>query len=160
MKFKEDEWLTDYINAVHFTVRLIEKKGRNAEATRLLEAETAALIQDAILGHIPLEVFSIQRIARRVKAARTTALTNGPVRLKTYRGDAGRLATDYGFVRDGFSEITLEEMIAECAGYFAKVYPDLPDLRATITELFQRDIEQGVIEPLSGGDTYRVVAVE
>ncbi|GBC62842.1 hypothetical protein DENIS_3826 [Desulfonema ishimotonii] len=159
MKFKDDPWLTDYINSIHFAIRLIERQTGDRRALRRLMAETDALVQEAILGNIPLELMTIRRLAGRIRQAelhlaKRTALpaeTQSPnirqVVLKSYTGrDAGQLVTDYHFLRDGYEEFTLRGMIEECRLYLEKIYPDIGDMAATVSELFSRDIASRSIE--------------
>ncbi len=154
MKFKEDEWLTDYINALHFTVRLIERRGRDRDAAEVLEAETAALIQEAVLGNIPLSVFSIQRIVGRVKRFRERCREAGAGPSGVFPGD---LAADYAFLREGLAEFTAAEMVAECRGYLPRIYSDLGDLETVVAALIRDDLDAGVIVESSPG-VYRPAA--
>jgi len=157
MKFKDDEWLTDYINALHFTVRRIEKQTENKEVADALKDQSDALIQEAVLSDIPMEVFQMQRITERVAAVRSSGrlisigTDNEAIRLKTYTGDVYTLAADYTFLCQGLEEFTLQDMIEETAPYLEKTYPDLKNASATVRELFQRDIDLGRIKEIRPG---------
>ncbi len=163
MKFKDDPWLTDYFNAVHFAVRWIETRTRDRTALYRLKTEVDALIREAILGNLPMEVMTIRRMARRIHAAETRLVqidfpepdaAAGPA-LQTYAGDTRGLVEDYHVIRDGYEEFTLKGLTEECGYYFPKVYPDMADLAATVTELFQRDIAAGEVEMIRSG-VYRL----
>jgi len=155
MKLKDDPWLTDYVNAIHFTVRVLEKRGRYRQALSVLKAQTSALIREAILANVPMEIFSMQRIAQRVRDAESGIyhITDGrqSVSLNTYSGDVYGLLSDYTFVRDGFAEFELKDIIHECRLYFEKIYPEISDIDATIIELFQQDIQYGLIKEIKPG---------
>jgi hypothetical protein len=155
MKLKDDPWLTDYVNAIHFTVRVLEKRGRYRQALSVLKAQTSALIREAILANVPMEIFSMQRIAQRVRDAESGIyyLTDGrqPASLTSYQGDTYGLLSDYTFVRDGFAEFGLRDIIHECRLYFEKLYPEISDIDAVITELFQQDIQDGRIREIKPG---------
>jgi hypothetical protein len=155
MKFKDDEWLTDYVNSLHFTVRFLEEQThRDAAISDVLKDGANALLQEAILGHIPMEVFTIQRISERMGAARSRMnIREIPDKtpLETYNGDTSELISDYNFICKGFEEFTLEDVIQECAPYFERIYPDIQDIKATITEIFQKNIEMGLIEEIKPG---------
>jgi hypothetical protein len=161
MKFKDDEWLTDYINALHFTVRRIETQTADRNMADALKDQSDALIQEAVLSDIPMEVFQMQRITGRVAAVRRSGnliadgadneTDNETLRLKTYSGDVCALAADYAFLCQGLEEFTLQDMIEETAPYLEKIYPDLKDVSATVQELFQRDIDLGRIKETGPG---------
>jgi len=155
MKLKDDPWLTDYVNAIHFTVRVLERRGRYRQALSVLKAQTSALIREAILANVPMEIFSMQRIAQRVRDAESGIhyVTDGrsSAALKSYRGDIAGLISDYTFVRDGFAQFELKDIIHECRLYFEKLYPDIHDIDATIAELFEQDIEDGRIKEIKPG---------
>lgn len=146
MKLRDDPWLNDYVNAIHFSVRMLEKQGRHRQAISALKLQTGALIREAILANVPMEVFSMQRIARRVRDAESgnfyiTHNTGSPMSMKTYQGDVHGLMADYTFIRDGFAEFGLKDLIGECRLYFEKIYPDIKSLEDAVTELFERDIQ-------------------
>ncbi|MDM8526518.1 hypothetical protein QUF80_24340 [Desulfococcaceae bacterium HSG8] len=159
MKFKDDEWLTDYINALHFTIRSVQTKYKDEDAADIMKAEADALLQEAILCHVPMEVFDIKRIAARVKSARVgmkaiVTENQSPEResvMETYDGDTRSLISDYSFLRQGFEVFTLRDMLEECSEYLAKTYPDITDIKAAITELFNRDVDMGMIEEIKPG---------
>lgn len=155
MKLKDDPWLTDYVNAIHFTVRVLERRGRYRQALSVLKAQTGALIREAILANVPMEIFSMQRIARRVRDAESGIyyLADGrqTASLTGYRGDTYGLISDYTFVRDGFAEFGLKDIIHECRLYFEKLYPEITDIDTVITELFQEDIQDGRISEIKPG---------
>ncbi len=157
MKFKDDEWLTDYINALHFTVRRMEKQTADKDIADALKDQSDALIQEAVLSDIPMEVFRMQRITERVAAARLPGnligigADNEAIRLKTYTGDVYSLVADYRFLCQGLEEFTLQDMIEETAAYLEKTYPDLKDASAAVRELFQRDVDLGRIEEIRPG---------
>ncbi|OQX24035.1 MAG: hypothetical protein BWK80_22930 [Desulfobacteraceae bacterium IS3] len=132
MKFKDDEWLTDYINALHFTVRRIEKQTADKDIADALKDQSDALIQEAVLSDIPMEVFQMRRITERVADARRSGkligiigADNEAIRLRTYTGDVYPLVADYRFLCQGLEEFTLQDMIEETAAYLEKTYPDL-----------------------------------
>ncbi|NJL59888.1 MAG: hypothetical protein HC887_09830 [Desulfobacteraceae bacterium] len=156
MKLKDDPWLTDYVNAIHFSVRVLEKQGRYRQAIAMLKLQTAALIREAILANVPMEVFSMQRISNRVKNAesenfRLSYYSQQPLSLNSYSGDVPGLMSDYKFIRDGFAEFGLKDLIDECRLYLEKIYTDISDLEAAVTELFEQDIHQGVIREIKPG---------
>lgn len=162
MKFKDNEWLTDYVNAIHFSVRLLERQGRPQKALRTLRDQTDALIHDAILANVPLEVFSIQRMVARVKAASAShyqSLTDGKQHsdLPAQSETDGDLLADFRFLCQGFAEFSLQEIIDEAYYYLAKVYPEITDIRSTVQSLFQQDLAAGQIEKL-GPSRYRHIA--
>ena len=101
-----------------------------------------------------MEIFTIRRLAARISEAEAnitrmflpgTQPEARPIRLKTYNGDARSLIADYRFISQGFQEFTLRGIAGECALYFPRVYPHIPDLNATIAELFDLDISAGLI---------------
>lgn len=155
MKLKDDPWLTDYVNAIHFTVRVLERQGRHHQALSVLKAQTSALIREAILANVPMEVFSMQRIAKRIRNAESGIyyLTDGrqTIELDSYHGDIYGLMSDYKFIRDGFAEFELKDIIHECRLYFEKLYPDIREIDATVAELFQQDIQYGIIKEIKPG---------
>ena len=156
MKLKDDPWLTDYVNAIHFSVRVLEKQGRYRQAIAMLKLQTAALIREAILANVPMEVFSMQRISNRVKNAeseifRLSHHSQPPLFLNSYHGDIHGLMSDYRFIRDGFAEFGLKDLIDECRLYLEKIYTDISDMEATVIELFERDIRQGIIREIKPG---------
>ena len=145
MKFKDDEWLTDYVNALHFTVRWIETRCKDRDVAAAYKTEADAMIQEAILGNIPIEIFNVQRIAARVDAANAGA-----------NEVAERLISDYVFICDGLDEFTLDELIGECTPFFEKIYPGIKDIKATITAIFNKDFQMGRIEGIRPGVYRRV----
>jgi len=157
MTYKDDPWLTDYLTAIHFSVRLIESKTRNIQALYRLKTETDALIQEAILGNLPLEVMTIQRLAARIRRAESVLglpanrIPESSHRPRNAGSDASELETDYRFILDGFDRFTLKGVIRECNRYFPKVYPEIQDTAAIISELFQRDIRSGRIQETRSG---------
>lgn len=157
MAYKDDPWLTDYLTAIHFSVRLIESKTRNINALAKLKAETDGLIQEAILGNLPLEVMTIQRLAARIRKAesrlRQIPSQTGPGDdRKNEAGEGGpELIHDYRFILDGFEAFTLKGIVRECERYFPKIYPKVKDPAAVVIELFQRDIRSGAIEETRPG---------
>lgn len=171
MKFKDDEWLTDYINALHFTTRVIETQHKeflslanvgtvnDRDIAEFCKIESDALIQEAVLCNMPLEVFSIQRITERLRTAREDRDRNDasgfsryrPSEMKTYKGNTRSLLSDYRFLCKGFEEFTLQDIIGECSAYFKKIYPDIPDIKAAVTELFDRDLRMGLIREIRPG---------
>ncbi|QTA91085.1 hypothetical protein [Desulfonema magnum] len=158
MKFKDDEWLTDYINALHFTVRLIENQNKDKEVGNALRDEAHALIQEALLCNIPMELFNIKRITKRLDVAESEKNSTVPGKadsdtepMETYKGDILGLISDYHFICQGLAEFSLEDIIEESSEYLAKTYPDIEDIRATITELFNRDIKKRKIEETASG---------
>ncbi|MDM8550994.1 hypothetical protein QUF72_12985 [Desulfobacterales bacterium HSG2] len=159
MKFKDDEWLTDYVNALHFTVRWFEGRQKERDVTNVCKTETRALIHEAILCNIPMEIFSIQRITERIDSAEADIGESGAesVQMETYKGDTLGLISDYAFLCKGFEEFTQDDMIEECSAYFAMIYPDMEDMRATITEIFNMDIESGAVEEIRSGIYRRVL---
>jgi hypothetical protein len=162
MKFRDDPWLTDYLNAIHFAIRLIETRTRNRRALRRLKAETDALVQEAILGNIPMELFTIRRVADRIAAAErhlageplTADMLPGPESadpLRHFSGDARPLISDYRFIVEGYSQFTRRGIAAECALYFERIYPDIADMGALVGELIGRDLAAGRIEEVRPG---------
>ncbi len=167
MKFKDDEWLTDYINALHFTTRFIETRHKDflslADAGSLndrdiaefCKIETEALIQEAVLCNMPIEVFSIQRITERLKTmsgmAESADFRHCGTEMNTYKGDTRALFSDYRFLCRGLEEFTLQDIIEECSAYFKKIYPDIPDMKAAVTELLDRDLRMGLIREIKPG---------
>jgi len=162
VKFKDDPWLTDYINAVHFAIRYIETQSRDRSALYRLKQETDALIQEAILGNIPMEIMTMQRLARRIRTAEYTLLhpaipgaqSSSPVFLKTFSGNTAGLISDFRFISQGFSEFSLKEITEECDLYFSKIYPDIRDMAETVAELVTRDVQIGLLEK-SRPDVFR-----
>ncbi len=148
MKIKEDEWLTDYINALHFTARLIETQSKDTNVADICKAGSIALIHEAILSNIPMEIFNIQRLTGRADAAETDVKDAETIQMETYRGNTRGLIADYAFLCRGFEEFTLKDMVEECSAYLSKIYPDIKNMTATITELFNKDIEKGAIEEI------------
>jgi hypothetical protein len=71
--------------------------------------------------------------------------------LNSYRGDVLGLISDYKFIRDGFAEFGLKDLIDECRLYLEKIYTDISDLEAAVTELFEQDIRQGLIREIKPG---------
>ncbi|GEM_PF-1597194 len=171
MKFKDDEWLTDYINALHFTTRFIETQHKDfmslanagslndREIAEFCKIETDALIQEAILCNMPIEVFSIRRITERLSTAqRDTHSGNssdfsqsGSAEMKTYQGDSHALLSDYRFLCRGLEEFTLQDIIEECYAYLKKIYPDIPDMKAAVAELLDTDLRTGLIREIRPG---------
>jgi len=141
MKFNEDEWLTDYVNSLHFTVRMMESQDAGEDVTDAWKEERDALIQDAILCNIPMEVFSIRRLISRNRATDDASVSE----------DARNLISDYRFLCNGFAEFTLEEVVEECSPYLEKIYPDTEDMAAIITAIFNSDIDLGLIEEIRPG---------
>jgi hypothetical protein len=157
MTYKDDPWLTDYLTAIHFSVRLIESKTRNIHALYRLKTETDALIQEAILGSLPLELMVIQRLAARIRKAEArlnliSQHIGEPEAGKTDpEGSRADLRSDYRFILDGFEAFTLKGIIRECGRYFPKIYPEVEDPAAVVSELFRRDIDSGAIEEIRIG---------
>lgn len=162
MKFRDDPWLTDYLNAIHFAIRLVESRTRNRRALQRLKAETDALVQEAILGNIPMELFTIRRVAERIAAAErhlageplSIEMLPGPASsapLRHFSGDARLLTSDYRFIAEGFSEFTRRGLTAECALYFERIYPGIEDIDALVGELIGRDLAGGRIEEVRPG---------
>lgn len=162
MKFRDDPWLTDYLNAIHFAIRLIETRTRDRRALRRLKAETDALVQEAILGHIPMELFTIRRVAERISAAErhlagepfalempTDPASSAP--LRHFSGDARMLTADFRFLAEGYSEFSRRGLAAECALYFERIYPGIADMDALAGELIGRDLAEGRIEEIRPG---------
>ncbi len=164
MKFRDDPWLTDYLNAIHFAIRLIETRTRDRRALRRLKAETDALVQEAILGNIPMELFTIRRVAERIAAAerhlagepQALEMTSPPP-LRHFSGDARALTADYRFLAEGYAEFSRRGLTAECALYFERIYPEVEDLDALVGELIGRDLAAGRIEEARPG-VYRPTA--
>ncbi|PID73298.1 MAG: hypothetical protein CSB33_04375 [Desulfobacterales bacterium] len=162
MKYKDDPWLTDYLNSIHFTIRTIEVHTGSRRALLDLKHETDALVREAILGHLPMDVYTIRRVSSRIDEAeqhlRRRALPRrsrkprpaGP-RFSSYKGDTRSLVADYRFLQQGFEEFSLAGMIAECRLYLPKIYITLTDLDAVVTELFQREIERNRIREIRPG---------
>lgn len=159
MKFKEDEWLTEYVNATHFTLRQIEKISFNRkdfsedkeafqELMEICKSEADALIQEAVLCNIPMQVFNIRRITKRLGA---DGDGQTPYQLKTYKGDVADLIADYRFICEGFDEFTTADMIEACSPYLEKIYPDIEDMEATLIELLNKEIERGEIQEMRPG---------
>ncbi|MFP4033130.1 MAG: hypothetical protein ACLFRG_07150 [Desulfococcaceae bacterium] len=166
MKFRDDPWLTDYLNAVHFAIRLIETRTRDRRALRRLKAETDALVQEAILGNIPMELFTIRRVAERIAAAERHLSGEPPSLemaseavppLRHYSGDPRMLTADYRFLAEGYAEFSRRGLTAECALYFERIYPEIEDLDALVGELIGRDLAEGRIEEVRPG-VYRPTA--
>lgn len=160
MKFKEDPWLTDYINAIHFSIRVIERQTRDRQALRKLKSETDALIQEALLGNLPMEIYAIRRLAARIEKAEQNLLSpvltrrhqkEPPIRLKSYPRDARMLIKDFRFLCQGFEAITMKGITEECDLYFSKTYPDIPDMAATVEELIDLDVALGRLVQDSNG---------
>jgi len=157
MKFKNDEWLTDYINAVHITVRHLEIQNKESEnITEELKNEADALIQDAILCNMSIEVLGIQNLTGRLGAEDDVLSDHrgpetAPLTMKTYTGDTRSLFSDYRFVCKGLEEFSLEDIIEEFSPYFSKIYPDIGNMRAVVTELFSADIERGAVRETKQG---------
>ena len=153
MKFKDDPWLTDYINAVHFAIRYIETQTRDRSALYRLKQETDGLIQEAILGNIPMEIMTMQRLSRRIRMAEYHLLhpaipgnsSASPVFLKTFSGTTAGLISDFRFLCQGLAEFSLKEITEECALYFSKIYPNIQDMSATVAELVTRDVQSGLL---------------
>ena len=168
MKFKDDEWLTDYINALHFTTRFIETQHKDfmslanagsmndREIAEFCKIETDALIQEAILCNMPIEVFSIRRITERLSTAQKDTepadFSRCPAaEMKTYQGDSRALLSDYRFLCRGLEEFTLQDIIEECYAYLKKIYPDIPDMKAAVAELLDTDLRMGLIREIRPG---------
>ncbi|MGE0085106.1 MAG: hypothetical protein AB7S75_11870 [Desulfococcaceae bacterium] len=153
MKFKDDPWLTDYINAVHFAIRYIETQTRDRSALHRLKQETDALIQEAILGNIPMEIMTMQRLTRRIRTAEHNLLhpsipggqSSSPVFLKTFSGNTAGLISDFRFICQGLAEFSLKEITEECNLYFSKIYPDIKNMAETVAELVTRDMQSGLL---------------
>ncbi len=164
MKFKDDPWLTDYINAVHFAIRYIEIQTRDRYALYRLKQETDALIQEAILGNIPMEIMTMQRLARRIRRAEHNLLhpaisaagqsSDPPVFLKSFSGNTAGLISDFRFICQGLTEFTRKEITAECELYFSKIYPNIMNMAETVAELIRLDTEAGLLEEI-GPEVFR-----
>lgn len=157
MKFKDDPWLTDYINAVHFAIRYIETQTRDRSALYRLKQETDALIQEAILGNIPMEIMTMQRLARRIRRAEHNLLhpaisagqsSASPVFLKTFSGNTAGLISDFRFLCQGLAEFSRKEITAECDLYFPKIYLNISNMAATVAELIRLDTEAGLLKEI------------
>jgi hypothetical protein len=166
MQFRDDPWLTDYLNAIHFAIRLIETRTRDRRALRRLKSETDALVQEAILGNIPMELFAIRRVAERIAAAERhlageahflEMIGEAAPALRHFSGDARLLTADYRFLAEGYAEFSRRGLTAECALYFERIYPEIQDLDALVGELIGRDLAEGRIEEVRPG-VYRPAA--
>ncbi|MEZ4529001.1 MAG: hypothetical protein R2941_24075 [Desulfobacterales bacterium] len=163
MKFKDDPWLTDYINAVHFAIRYIETQTRDRVALYRLKQETDALIQEAILGNIPMEIMTMQRLARRIRRAEHNLLhpaisagppSDPPVFLKSFSGNTAGLVSDFRFICQGLTEFSRKEITAECDLYFSKIYPNISKMEETVEELIRLDTEAGLLVEI-GPEVFR-----
>lgn len=172
MKMRDDPWMTDYLNAIHFAIRYIEVRTHDRRALLELKNETDGLVREALLGNLPMDVYTIRRLAARIEVAernlamRLTAPSRRKGSNRTPERPSGDdaaaalparpaipdgMAADYRFLQEAFEEFSLDGMIEECRLYFPRIYPDIADLRGPVAELFRREIAAGRIRELRPG---------
>jgi hypothetical protein len=159
LKLKDDPWLTDYINAIHFAIRYIETQSNDLDALFLLRQETDVLVQEAILGNIPMEILTIRRLSRRIRSAEQHLLHNSPenkkfsspLMLKNRKGDSRELLSDFRFICQAYIKFSRKGIAEECDLYLPKIYPDIKDMDAIAGELIEIETASGRVVEISEG---------
>ncbi|MEZ4527023.1 MAG: hypothetical protein R2941_13990 [Desulfobacterales bacterium] len=115
-----------------FCHRYIETQTRDRVARQYrLEQETDALIQEAILGNIPMEIMTMQRLAENPAQGIICfilpflpGLSDPPVFLKSFSGNTAGLVSDFRFICQGLTEFSRKRDPGGMRSVFFKNLPE------------------------------------